>query len=107
MFTITDPAAAQIKEIAEAEGIGHTTVRVRIVGGGCAGFSYDMYYEDKVAELDEIIEKDGIKVVIDPISMTYMENVTMDYSSGLMGQGFRFINPDSKGSCGCGKSFDA
>jgi iron-sulfur cluster insertion protein len=106
MITITDEAVIKVKEISEAEGIGHTKVRIKVVGGGCAGFSYDMEYDDKVGELDEIVEKDGVTVLIDPMSYQYLENVTVDYVTGLMGAGFKFINPDVKGSCGCQKSFD-
>lgn len=106
MFSITDKAVAQIKKIAEDEEIGHTIVRVGIKGGSCAGFSHDVFYEDRpINESDEVFEKDGVKIVIDPVSLTYMENATMDFSDGLMGQGFRFTNPDATGSCGCGKSF--
>lgn len=106
MITITDKAVAKVKEIAEAEGIGHTNVRLRVVGGGCAGFSYDLDYTEQITDMDEVIEKDGIKLVVDPISFQYLENVTMDYTDGLMGSGFKFDNPDVKGSCGCGHSFD-
>lgn len=106
MITITDKAIAKIKEISEAEGIGHTTVRIKVLGGGCSGFTYDMEYEDKVGDLDEIVEQDGVKVVVDPVSVQYLENVSIDYGDGLMGGGFKFNNPDVKGSCGCGHSFD-
>lgn len=108
MITLTEIAVAKIKEISEADGIGHTTVRISVKGGGCAGFMYDMYYEDREpSEMDEVIEQDGVKVLVDPISLTYMENITLDYVDGLMGSGFKFINPDVKASCGCGHSFDA
>jgi iron-sulfur cluster insertion protein len=106
MITITDEAVTKIKEIAEAEGIGHTKVRVKIIGGGCAGFQYDMEYDDKVGDLDEIVEKDGVTVLVDPMSYQYLEEVTIDYVTGLMGAGFKFINPNVKASCGCGHSFD-
>lgn len=106
MITITAKAVEKVKEISEAEGIGHNTIRIKVVGGGCAGFSYDMEYEEKIGELDEIIEQDGVKVIVDPVSFQYLANVEIDYSTGLMGAGFRFNNPDVKGSCGCGHSFD-
>lgn len=106
MITITEKAVAKIKEISEAEDIGHTTVRIKVLGGGCSGFTYDMGYEDTATELDEVIEQDGVKVIVDPVSFQYVANITIDYTGGLVG-GFSFKNPDSKGSCGCGKSFDA
>ena len=105
MITITDKAIAKIKEISEAEGIGHTTVRIKVLGGGCSGFTYDMEYEDKVGDLDEIMEQDGVKVVVDSVSVQYLENVSIDYTDGLMGGGFSFKNPEQTGGCGCGKSF--
>jgi iron-sulfur cluster insertion protein len=106
MITITETAVAKIKEISEAEGLGHTTIRIKVKGGGCAGFSYDMEYEEQINELDEIVEQDGVKVVVDPVSFQYLANVAIDYVDSLMGGGFKFDNPDVKGSCGCGSSFD-
>jgi iron-sulfur cluster insertion protein len=104
MIHVTEKAALKVMEIAESEGIGHNTIRIRVVGGGCAGFTHDMYYEDKIGELDEIVEFDGIKVVIDPLSFQYLDEVTIDYLDGPMGGGFKFLNPNVKGSCGCGSS---
>lgn len=106
MITITESAIAKIKEISEAEGIGHSTIRIRIIGGGCAGFQYDMEYVDQQSDMDEVLEQDGVKVLIDPISHQYLDEATLDYVSGLMGTGFKFINPKVKTSCGCGHSFD-
>jgi iron-sulfur cluster insertion protein len=104
MIHITEKAALKIKEISESEGIGHYNVRVRIVGGGCAGFTNDMYYEDKIGDLDEVIEFDDIKVIIDPLSFQYMDESTIDYIDSQFGGGFKFINPNVTGSCGCGSS---
>src|SRR5579885_2008916 len=104
MITVSEKAIAKVKEISEGEGIGHFNVRVRVVGGGCAGFSYDMYYEDKIGELDEVFEHGDIKVIIDPLSYQYLEGMDIDYVEGPMGAGFKFNNPNVKGSCGCGSS---
>jgi iron-sulfur cluster insertion protein len=108
MIQVTEKAALKIKEISDAEGIGHYTIRVRVVGGGCAGFTHDMYYEDKIGELDEIVEVTDyygtIKVVVDPLSFQYLEDVTIDYLDSQFGAGFKFINPAVTGSCGCGSS---
>lgn len=104
MIHVTEKAALKVMEIAESEGIGHNTIRIRVVGGGCAGFTHDMYYEDKIGDLDEIVEVDGIKVVIDPLSFQYLDDVTIDYLDSPMGGGFKFLNPNVKGSCGCGSS---
>lgn len=108
MITITEKAAEKIKEIAASEGIGHYNVRVKVVGGGCAGFTYDMFYEENVTDMDETVthgEGDQqIKVVCDPLSFQYLEDVTIDYLDGPFGGGFKFINPAVTGSCGCGSS---
>jgi iron-sulfur cluster insertion protein len=105
MFIITDIAAEKIKEIAEAEGIGHTTVRVGVKGGGCAGFLTDLAFDDQIEETDEVFEKNGIKVVIDAMSIQYLDGTEMDYVDGLTGAGFKFNNPNVQNSCGCGKSW--
>lgn len=104
MIYITEKAANKIREISEAEGIGYLSVRVKIQGGGCAGFTYDMYFDDKTTDMDEVAELDGIKVFIDPLSFQYMDEVTMDYVDGPLGAGFKFLNPNVKGTCGCGSS---
>lgn len=105
MIHITEKAAKQIEEISNAEGIGHYSVRVRVVGGGCAGFSYDMYFDDQVTDMDETFELDGAKVIVDPLSFQYLDEMVIDYVDGPMGAGFKFNNPNVKGSCGCGSSF--
>jgi len=104
MIYLTEKAAKMIEEISNAEGIGHYTVRVKIVGGGCAGFSQDMYFDDTIGEMDEVTELDGIKVVVDPLSFQYLDETTIDYIDGPMGGGFKFLNPNVTGSCGCGSS---
>lgn len=106
MISLTDKAVLKLKEMSEADGVGHLTIRLKVLGGGCAGFSYDMCFESVTADLDEVVEQDGIKVVVDPMSYQYLDEVTIDFVDGLMGAGFKFINPKAKGSCGCGSSFD-
>lgn len=104
MITVTELAIAKIKEISESEGIGHYTVRVSVKGGGCAGMTHDMVFEEKILDTDEVIEIEGIKVIIDQISFQYLENITIDYIDSLISAGFKFTSPDIKGSCGCGHS---
>jgi len=108
MIYLTEKAAIKIIEIADAEGIGHNMVRARVVGGGCAGFSHDMIFDDKVGELDEVTEFTDhygtVKVVIDPLSFQYLDETTIDWVDGPIGAGFKFINPNVTGSCGCGSS---
>ncbi len=108
MISVTEKAALKIKEIADSEGIGHYNVRVRVVGGGCAGFTYDMFYEDKIGDMDEVVELTDhygtIKVVVDPLSFQYLEDTTIDWQEAAFGAGFKFLNPNVTGSCGCGSS---
>ena len=107
MITITEQAAGKVREIADAESLGGQGLRLRVVGGGCAGFTYDLYFEDKVGEMDEQFESHGVKLYVDPMSYQYLEGTEIDYVEGLHGAGFKFNNPQSKGSCGCGSSFSA
>ena len=108
MVTVTDVAAAKFIEISKLDGDENKAVRVRVVGGGCAGFSYDLAYDaDEPAELDEQFTTAGVRFLIDPLSMQYLDGVTIDYVITEVSEGFKFINPNSKGSCGCGNSFSA
>ncbi len=105
MVKITATAAVKINEIREAEGIEPTmALRLRVVGGGCAGFSYDLYF-DEGTEVDRQIEIGGVKVVVDEMSLMYLVGVEIDYVEGLQGAGFKFNNPNVKSTCGCGSSF--
>ena len=104
MITITEKAASKVREIAESESLDGQGLRLRVVGGGCAGFSYDLYFEDKIDEMDETFEHNGVKLYIDPLSFQYLEATEIDYVEGAHGSGFKFNNPNVKGSCGCGSS---
>jgi iron-sulfur cluster insertion protein len=107
MITITEKAAAKVKDIATSENLEGQGLRLRVVGGGCAGFSYDLYFEDKVGEMDEEFESNGVKLYIDPLSFQYLEATEIDFVESEHGSGFKFNNPNVKGSCGCGSSFSA
>ena len=104
MIELTDLAKQKLKEIIEDEGLKNQFIRLRIIGGGCAGYSNDMYFETEKQDTDELFEFDEIQIIIDPISYQYLDEVTIDYTDGLIGAGFKFINPKSTGSCGCGNS---
>lgn len=107
MITITDTAAAKVKEIAEAESLLGQGLRLRVVGGGCSGFSYDLYFEDKPTDMDETFNSKGVDLYVDPLSFQYLDGTEIDYVETLHGSGFKFTNPNIKGSCGCGSSFSA
>jgi iron-sulfur cluster insertion protein len=105
MITLTDLAKSKIIELSEAEGIGHCNVRLKIIGSGCAGFSYDMFYEDQPSEGDEVFNFDNVKIIIDQLSFSYLDGTEIDYSDTPFKAGFSFKNPNVSGSCGCGNSF--
>ncbi|HEU4731988.1 MAG TPA: iron-sulfur cluster insertion protein ErpA [Kofleriaceae bacterium] len=105
MVMITPVAAAKVNEIRDAEGIEtQMALRLRVVGGGCAGFSYDLYFDEAV-EVDRQFEIQGVKVVVDEMSLMYLVGTEIDYVEGLQGAGFKFNNPNVKSTCGCGSSF--
>jgi iron-sulfur cluster assembly accessory protein len=105
MLLITDGAATKVNEIRSTEGIENTmALRLRVVGGGCAGFSYDLYF-DEPAEVDRQFEVAGVKCVVDEMSLMYLVGTEIDYVEGLQGAGFKFQNPNVKSTCGCGSSF--
>ena len=107
MISITTLAADKVKEISKSEGLEGQGLRLRVVGGGCAGFQYDLYFEDKPTDLDELFESHGVKLFVDPLSYQYLDGTEIDYVEGANGSGFKFGNPNVSGTCGCGSSFQA
>jgi len=105
LLQITSVAATKVNEIRDAEGIeANMALRVRVVGGGCAGFSYDLYF-DEPAEVDRQFEVAGVRCIVDEMSLMYLVGTEIDYVEGLQGAGFKFQNPNVKSTCGCGSSF--
>ena len=106
MIELTDNAAKKVKEIQSAEGLEKQGLRLRIIGGGCSGFSYDLFFDDEINdEVDELFESHGIPLYVDVMSFTYLDGTQIDYVEGLYGAGFKFNNPTAKSTCGCGSSF--
>ena len=105
MISITTLAAEKVKEIAGSEGLAGQGLRLRVIGGGCAGFQYDLYFEDKPTDMDERFESHGVDLYIDPLSFQYLDGTEIDYVEGAHGSGFKFGNPNVTGTCGCGSSF--
>jgi iron-sulfur cluster assembly accessory protein len=107
MITVTTQAATKIKDIKTAQAASEETgLRVRVVGGGCSGFQYQLVFDTPQAG-DQIFESDGVKVVVDPKSFLYLVGTEIDYVDVLNGAGFTMMNPNAKGGCGCGSSFTA
>ena len=105
MISITTLAAEKVREIANSEGLEGQGLRLRVIGGGCAGFQYDLYFEEAPTELDEKFESQGVNLFVDPLSFQYLDGTEIDYDEGSHGSGFKFGNPNVTGSCGCGSSF--
>lgn len=106
--TLTDAAAAKVREIVEAQGQENAGLRVYIAGGGCSGFKYGMALDNEAGPDDEVFEYNGLKVFIDSMSLPYLRGASVDYvDDALLGQGFKVENPNATSTCGCGSSFSA
>ena len=103
-INLSESAGRRINEITQAENAGKK-LRIAVVGGGCSGFQYTFDLTDKVQEQDLILEKAGGVVVIDPVSIQYMEGSEIDFVDDIIGQAFKINNPNTTASCGCGTSF--
>ena len=106
MVHVTSTAAQEIKRLAEKQSEKDVALRLAVKGGGCSGFSYALAF-DKVQLEDRTFETEGVKILVDPQSMKYLEGITLDFVDGLEGRGFKFLNPNATHSCGCGESFSA
>ena len=103
---LTAKAAEMARITREQEGIDASHgLRVAVRGGGCSGFEYALDFESEARENDWVYEQNGMTLYVDAISARYLEGTTIDYVLGMAGAGFKFINPQAKGTCGCGSSF--
>lgn len=105
MLTLTDNAVKHLRTLIEEKGEPGKALRIFIEKGGCAGMSYGMSLDDPQA-VDFTAERDGVKVIVDPDSLQYLDGSTVDYCDDLAGTGFRIQNPKATRSCGCGTSFE-
>ncbi|HEV8701181.1 MAG TPA: iron-sulfur cluster assembly accessory protein [Candidatus Polarisedimenticolia bacterium] len=105
MIHVTDKAAEQIRKIMEKEGLLGHGLRVAVVGGGCSGMSYKLNFEKDPAQGDKVYEEKGVRIIVDSKSTLFLNGTTLDFSDGLSGTGFSFVNPNAKSTCGCGTSF--
>ena len=107
MISLSEVAAKEIKKIIQDQGLPaeQTKLRVGVKGGGCSGFSYSMAFENTPNMLDKTYNYDGLKVFIDQASLLYLDGAEVDYVETLEGSGFKFNNPNTKSTCGCGSSF--
>jgi iron-sulfur cluster assembly accessory protein len=105
VITVTDSAAAKVKELMEQEGEEGLALRVAVRPGGCSGFSYEMFFDTDVASDDQRATFGLIDVVVDPSSAMLLDGATLDYKDGLSQAGFAIDNPNAERTCGCGQSF--
>jgi len=102
--TISDRAARRIAAILQAE-TQPVALRVAVTGGGCSGFQYNFALDDAQLDEDLVVEKNGAKVLIDPVSLDFLAGAEIDFTDDLIGQAFKINNPNATASCGCGTSF--
>ncbi len=106
MITVTEKAKDRITELRNQEGHSENhNVRVSVKGGGCSGLMYDLDFDDQINEGDDVFEDKGVKIIVDKRSLLYLLGTTLEFSDGLNGKGFQFINPNANRTCGCGESF--
>jgi iron-sulfur cluster insertion protein len=105
VLTVTEPAARRVQTMAEREGRQDAILRLRVVAGGCDGFSYRLSLEDRVADDDVVIRAHGARVLVDPRSAPLVQGSTLDFSDALLGGGLKVRNPNASHECACGDSF--
>ena len=103
-ITLTDTAAERVKAFLENRGKG-IGLRLGVKTTGCSGMAYVLEFADEVAEEDQVFESNGVKIIVDPKSLLYLEGTELDYTKEGLNEGFKFNNPNVKDTCGCGESF--
>jgi len=105
VLLFTDNAANKVKQLIEEEGNADLKLRVFVSGGGCSGFQYGFTFDEVANEDDTVLNKNGVQLLIDPMSFQYLVGAEIDYSEGLEGSQFVIKNPNATTTCGCGSSF--
>jgi iron-sulfur cluster assembly protein len=107
IITVSEKARIRLQELLEEQKLDRETyfLRVGVKGGGCSGMSYELGFDNIPQEGDNIVEDNSIKIVINKKSFLYLFGTELDFSDGLNGKGFQFINPNASRTCGCGESF--
>ncbi len=105
-ITVTDKAAAEVGSIRSENSIPENYyLRIGVKGGGCSGLSYSLGFDGERRETDEVLEINGVQILVDAKSLFYLDGTELDYTDGLNGRGFVFNNPNAVRTCGCGSSF--
>jgi iron-sulfur cluster insertion protein len=106
-LVFTDNAAAKVKQLIDEEGNLDLKLRVFVTGGGCSGFQYGFTFDETISDDDTSMEKNGVTLLIDPMSLQYLGGAEIDYQEGIEGAQFVIKNPNATSTCGCGSSFSA
>ncbi len=106
MITITPEAVQQLKGFLSEQGTPEAGLRVFVAPGGCSGLQYGMTIEEAAEDGDEVIETEGVRLLVDNFSAMYLSGAVVDYTNSLMGGGFTIHNPNAVAACACGHSFD-
>ena len=106
MITVSDKAKERNIELKKEEGREEQeNIRVSVKGGGCSGLMYELGFDAQVVDTDHVFEDKGVKILVDRKSLLYLAGTTLEFSDGLNGKGFQFVNPNASRTCGCGESF--
>ena len=106
MIIVSEKAKERILQLKKEEGRAEQeNIRVSVKGGGCSGLMYDLGFDGQLVETDHVFEDKGIKIIVDKKSLLYLAGTVLEFTDGLNGKGFQFINPNASRTCGCGESF--
>jgi iron-sulfur cluster assembly protein len=106
MIIVSEKAKERILELKKEEGrTENENIRVSVKGGGCSGLMYDLGFDGNLVDTDHIFEDKGVKIIVDRKSLLYLAGTVLEFSDGLNGKGFQFVNPNASRTCGCGESF--
>ena len=105
VITVTEAAAGKIRELLSEEGKTDSGLRVFVQGGGCSGFQYGLMIEENGGAGDQVFESNGVRLFVDPVSVSYLKGAEVDFVDTVTGGGFTIKNPQAVSTCGCGQSF--
>jgi len=105
--SLTQPAAAAIRDVLQQKNLPGYALRLFISGGGCSGYQYGLALDSNIRSEDKVFETEGIKLIVDEVSIKYLQGATVDYVDGITSSGFKIINPNAISSCNCGQSFNS
>ena len=104
IITLSEAAVKEVKRLINVQGMTEGGLRLGVKGGGCPGLSYTINFDEKIGQYDTVYEIEGIKVIVDTKSAIYLQGTQLDFQKDLLAGAFKFVNPNVKGSCGCGES---